>query len=78
MNNTIDIDFLQGFNLEGYPNRDSLIYKSLYGIDSAHTCLRGTLRCASTDDYKPHIELNKSKNKYLLILKTGTKASATQ
>lgn len=44
MNNTIDINFLQGFNLEGYPNRDSLIYKSLYGIDSAHTCLRGTLR----------------------------------
>jgi alpha-aminoadipic semialdehyde synthase len=44
MDHTIDIDFLKGFNLEGYPNRDSLAYKSLYGIESAHTCLRGTLR----------------------------------
>ncbi len=31
-------------NLEGYPNRDSLKYKSLYGLDDAVTVLRGTLR----------------------------------
>ena len=28
----------------GYPNRDSTIYGDLYGINSAHTLLRGTLR----------------------------------
>lgn len=44
MDNNIEIDFLQGFNLEGYANRDSLLYKDLYGISTAHTCLRGTLR----------------------------------
>ena len=28
----------------GYPNRDSTIYGDLYGINSAQTLLRGTLR----------------------------------
>merc|ERR1712071_405 len=37
-------DFLPGFSLEGYPNRDSTIYSELYGINSADTILRGTLR----------------------------------
>ena len=37
-------DFLPGFNLEGYPNRDSLMYRELYGITEAKTILRGTLR----------------------------------
>ena len=36
--------FLPGFNIEGYPNRDSTIYGELYGIPEAHTILRGTLR----------------------------------
>lgn len=39
-----EMDFLPGFNLEGFPNRDSTIYTELYGLDSAHTILRGTLR----------------------------------
>lgn len=30
--------------LEGYPNRDSLPYAALYGITTAHTVFRGTLR----------------------------------
>lgn len=38
------MDFLPGFNLEGFPNRDSTIYTELYGISEAHTILRGTLR----------------------------------
>jgi len=38
------MDFLPGFSLEGYPNRDSTIYSELYGINSADTILRGTLR----------------------------------
>lgn len=44
MNNSKKIDFLMGFNLEGYPNRDSLAYRDVYGISSVHTLLRGTLR----------------------------------
>uniref|UniRef100_A0A1I8HYP0 Saccharopine dehydrogenase n=1 Tax=Macrostomum lignano TaxID=282301 RepID=A0A1I8HYP0_9PLAT len=39
-----DIEYFPGFNLEGYPNRDSLHYRDLYGIESAQTLLRGTLR----------------------------------
>ncbi|XP_070558527.1 alpha-aminoadipic semialdehyde synthase, mitochondrial-like [Ptychodera flava] len=39
-----DMDFLPGFNLEGFPNRDSTVYKEQYGIMSASTILRGTLR----------------------------------
>ncbi|RWS12979.1 Alpha-aminoadipic semialdehyde synthase-like protein [Dinothrombium tinctorium] len=44
MDNAAEVDFLRAFNLEGYPNRDSLIYKDMYGITNAHTVLRGTLR----------------------------------
>lgn len=39
-----DLDFLPGFAFEGFPNRDSTKYSSLYGIDDAHTMFRGTLR----------------------------------
>lgn len=35
---------LPGFNLEGFPNRDSTVYRELYGIPEASTVLRGTLR----------------------------------
>ncbi|XP_035280713.1 alpha-aminoadipic semialdehyde synthase, mitochondrial isoform X1 [Anguilla anguilla] len=38
------MDFLPGFNLEGFPNRDSTTYAEPYGIESAHTLIRGTLR----------------------------------
>ena len=38
------MDFLPGFHLEGYPNRDSTIYGELYGISEASTIVRGTLR----------------------------------
>lgn len=34
-------------NLEGYPNRDSLKYKALYGLTDCHTVRRGTLRYAN-------------------------------
>ena len=30
--------------LDGYPNRDSLQYKSIYGLDDVSTMIRGTLR----------------------------------
>lgn len=44
MDRAMDMDFLTGFNLEGIPNRDSTVYRDLYGIGSADTVLRGTLR----------------------------------
>lgn len=34
------------FAFEGIPNRDSLAYRQLYGIETAQTMLRGTLRYA--------------------------------
>ena len=45
------MNFLPGFSLEGYPNRDSTIYGELYGIREAHTLLRGTLRYAGILNY---------------------------
>uniref|UniRef100_A0A803XKK4 Alpha-aminoadipic semialdehyde synthase, mitochondrial n=1 Tax=Meleagris gallopavo TaxID=9103 RepID=A0A803XKK4_MELGA len=38
------MDFYPGLNLEGFPNRDSTKYAEPYGIQTAHTLLRGTLR----------------------------------
>lgn len=39
------IDFMPGFNLIGYANRDSTKYASIYGIeDECKTLIRGTLR----------------------------------
>ncbi|CAB4034570.1 Hypothetical predicted protein, partial [Paramuricea clavata] len=37
-------DFIPGFNLECYPNRDSTIYKDIYGLPDLHTMIRGSLR----------------------------------
>ncbi|KAG8311915.1 hypothetical protein J6590_034505 [Homalodisca vitripennis] len=40
-----DLDFLPGFALEGYPNRDSLRYAQLYGIAAeVQTMFRGSIR----------------------------------
>ncbi|XP_021922979.1 alpha-aminoadipic semialdehyde synthase, mitochondrial isoform X2 [Zootermopsis nevadensis] len=45
MKETQSLDFLPGFALEGFPNRDSTKYAKLYGIaNESHTVLRGTLR----------------------------------
>ncbi|KAJ3597136.1 hypothetical protein NHX12_003536 [Muraenolepis orangiensis] len=38
------MDFLPGFNLEAFPNRDSTKYAEPYGIQEAHSLIRGTLR----------------------------------
>lgn len=40
-----ELNFLPGFALEGFPNRDSTIYADLYGLgNQASTLLRGTIR----------------------------------
>ncbi|UYV78884.1 AASS [Cordylochernes scorpioides] len=44
MNYVDKVEFLPGFNLEGFPNLDSLTYKGVYGLQSAHTMMRCTLR----------------------------------
>lgn len=44
MSTTKPLRFLPGFNLEGFPNRDSTIYAKYYEIEDATTVLRGTLR----------------------------------
>ncbi|XP_029288905.1 LOW QUALITY PROTEIN: alpha-aminoadipic semialdehyde synthase, mitochondrial [Cottoperca gobio] len=44
MESSMPMDFFPGFNLEGFPNRDSTTYAEPYGIQTAHTLIRGTLR----------------------------------
>ncbi|XP_038608296.1 alpha-aminoadipic semialdehyde synthase, mitochondrial [Tachyglossus aculeatus] len=44
LDSVASMDYFPGLNLEGYPNRDSTKYAEIYGIQSAHTLLRGTLR----------------------------------
>ncbi|XP_037960737.1 alpha-aminoadipic semialdehyde synthase, mitochondrial [Teleopsis dalmanni] len=45
MSNPKNLDFLPGFALEGFPNRDSTKYAELYGLGrDIHTLLRGTIR----------------------------------
>ena len=44
LDSTHELNLMPGFNLEGFPNRDSTMYTSEYGIESARTCIRGTLR----------------------------------
>ena len=38
------VSFLPGFNLESYPNRDSISYIDQYNIKTVSSILRGTLR----------------------------------
>jgi len=37
-------DICMALSLEGYPNRDSMNYKELYGLKDCQTLIRGTLR----------------------------------
>ncbi|KAG8196322.1 hypothetical protein JTE90_013807 [Oedothorax gibbosus] len=64
MNHVRDVDFLPGFNLQGYPNRDSTKYIDAYNIQSATTVLRGTLR------YKGFAEVMKSLHRLHLLDET--------
>jgi len=46
-----DLDFLPGFALEGFPNRDSTQYGELYGLGSkVQTLVRGTIRYKGFSD----------------------------
>uniref|UniRef100_A0A182P494 Alpha-aminoadipic semialdehyde synthase, mitochondrial n=1 Tax=Anopheles epiroticus TaxID=199890 RepID=A0A182P494_9DIPT len=49
-----ELEFLPGFALEGFPNRDSTKYQSLYGLTNINTLLRGTIRYKGfSDTIKP-------------------------
>ena len=48
---TQELNLMPGFNLEGFPNRDSTLYTTEYGIESAKTCIRGTLRYKVRDEW---------------------------
>ncbi|XP_071450294.1 alpha-aminoadipic semialdehyde synthase, mitochondrial isoform X2 [Hetaerina americana] len=50
MDSAVPLDFLPGFNLEGFPNRDSTAYTELYRIPEAKTVLRGTIRFQGFSD----------------------------
>lgn len=52
------LDFLPGFALEGFPNRDSTQYRELYGLGSQlHTLLRGTIRYSGFADCVKSMQL---------------------
>lgn len=43
-------DFLRGFSLEAFPNRDSLEYQDLYNLPYARTIVRGSMRYRGFSD----------------------------
>lgn len=43
-------DFLRGFSLEAFPNRDSIEYQDLYNIPDAKTIIRGSMRYRGFSD----------------------------
>lgn len=51
MSSPRELDFLPGFALEGFPNRDSTQYRELYGLGpQVNTLLRGTIRYKGFSD----------------------------
>lgn len=57
MDNPLDVNFLPGFSLEGYPNRDCIAYKDIYKISNAKTIFRGTLRYKGFCDVMKGLQL---------------------
>uniref|UniRef100_A0AAQ5ZIL4 Saccharopine dehydrogenase (NAD(+), L-glutamate-forming) n=1 Tax=Amphiprion ocellaris TaxID=80972 RepID=A0AAQ5ZIL4_AMPOC len=55
MDSTTPMDFFPGFNLEGFPNRDSTKYSEPYGIQTAHTLIRGTLPSTLSTSFPNHV-----------------------
>eukprot|EP00698_Gefionella_okellyi_P021065 TRINITY_DN6716_c0_g1_i2.p2 TRINITY_DN6716_c0_g1~~TRINITY_DN6716_c0_g1_i2.p2 ORF type:complete len:388 (-),score=119.52 TRINITY_DN6716_c0_g1_i2:20-1183(-) len=64
------IDLWRGFNLEGYPNRDSAVYADAYGIPDAKKVLRGTLR------YSGYAEVVSTMNTFGLLEETPLNATS--
>jgi saccharopine dehydrogenase-like NADP-dependent oxidoreductase len=68
-----DIFNINGHILEGYPNRDSLIYTNAYGLEKTSTIIRGTLRkqgfCSA---WQQLVSLGLTDNQKILHLDTKT------
>lgn len=58
MSNPRRLDFLPGFALEGFPNRDSTQYSELYGLGKElNTLLRGTIRYSGFSECMREMQL---------------------
>lgn len=58
MSSPRELDFLPGFALEGFPNRDSTQYGDLYGLGSkVQTLVRGTIRYKGFSDCVKSMQL---------------------
>ncbi|MBN3521566.1 saccharopine dehydrogenase NADP-binding domain-containing protein [Algoriphagus lutimaris] len=70
---TENIHFDRLGDFDGYPNRDSLNYRKVYGIESIQTMLRGTLRragyCKAWDVF---VQLGLTDDSYELNLQEGS------
>lgn len=60
-------------DFDGYPNRDSLSYRQVYGLDTIHTMIRGTLRragyCKAWDVF---VQLGMTDDSFQLGMPQGT------
>ena len=67
------IQFPRLGDFDGYPNRDSLAYRTLYGLDHIATMLRGTLRragfCKAWDVF---VQLGMTDDSFQMQLPTGS------
>ncbi|MFI5171572.1 MAG: saccharopine dehydrogenase C-terminal domain-containing protein [Chitinophagales bacterium] len=63
-----DILKIEGYGeFEGYPNRDSLAYKSIYGLEDVTTLVRGTLRKRGfCDAWNVFVQLGMTDDSYLM------------
>jgi saccharopine dehydrogenase-like NADP-dependent oxidoreductase len=64
---------INGKKFEGYPNRDSLLYTHVYGLENASTIIRGTLRkegfCSA---WQQLVSLGLTDNQKVLTLQENT------
>lgn len=63
-----DILHIPGFGeFEGYPNRDSLLYREAYGLEGAETLVRGTLRRRGyCDAWNALVQLGLTEDSYVI------------
>ncbi len=74
MDSAVPMDFLPGFSLEGFPNRDSTNYAEPYGIQTAHTLVRGTLRFKVQKNTVTHTHTYRSLQLELLAVSSDNKS----
>jgi len=64
---TVRMNVLNYGEFEGYPNRDSLKYRSIYGLDNIKTMIRGTLRKTGfTKSWNVFVQLGMTDDTYTI------------